>query len=89
MSDLKLAIILGSTRPGRNGKGVADWVLAKAKERTNADYELIDLIDYPLPHLDEAIPPSQGKPAEIHDKSAVVLFNQLESWAGALKAIRG
>jgi hypothetical protein len=29
------------------------------------------------------------KPAEIHDKSAVVLFNQLESWAGALKTIRG
>ncbi|MGW5699465.1 NADPH-dependent FMN reductase, partial [Streptomyces asiaticus] len=43
MSDLKLAIILGSTRPGRNGEAVANWVLAKAKERANADYELIDL----------------------------------------------
>jgi hypothetical protein len=28
------------------------------------------------------------KPAEIHDRSAVILFNQLESWAGALKATR-
>ncbi|MBD3007292.1 NADPH-dependent FMN reductase [Streptomyces sp. 5-10] len=46
MSDLKLAIILGSTRPGRNGEAVANWVLAKAKERANADYELIDLVSY-------------------------------------------
>ena len=34
MSELKIAIILGSTRPGRLGKVVADWVLAKAKTRT-------------------------------------------------------
>ena len=27
MSDLKIAVILGSTRPGRNGKAVADWVV--------------------------------------------------------------
>jgi NAD(P)H-dependent FMN reductase len=58
VSELKIAIILGSTRPGRTGKAVADWVLAKASGRTGADYELIDLADYPLPHMDEAIPPS-------------------------------
>ena len=29
----KIAIILGSTRPGRNGKQVADWVLAQAAQR--------------------------------------------------------
>jgi NAD(P)H-dependent FMN reductase len=54
MSDLKIAIILGSTRPGRNGKAVADWLLTQAERRTDASYELIDLLDYPLPHLDEA-----------------------------------
>ena len=46
MSDLKIAIILGSTRPGRNGKAVADWVLEKAQARTAARYELVDLADY-------------------------------------------
>src|SRR4051794_34530320 len=61
VSELKIAIILGSTRPGRNGKAVADWVLAKAAGRTGADYELIDLADHPLPHLDDAIPPSAGQ----------------------------
>ncbi|MER7246785.1 NAD(P)H-dependent oxidoreductase [Kribbella sp. NPDC000426] len=69
MSDLKIAIILGSTRPGRNGAAVADWVLTQAKSRTEADYELIDLLDYPLPHLDEAMPPTMGQYAGEHTKA--------------------
>lgn len=69
MSELKIAIILGSTRPGRNGKAVADWVLEKAKARSNADYELIDLVDYPLPHLDEAMPPALGQYTGEHTKA--------------------
>lgn len=69
MSDLKIAIILGSTRPGRNGKGVADWVVEKASSRTTATYELIDLLDHPLPHLDEAMPPSYGQYANEHTKA--------------------
>ncbi|MBK5218206.1 MAG: NAD(P)H-dependent oxidoreductase [Thermoleophilia bacterium] len=55
MSDLRIAIILGSTRPGRKGKDVADWVAAKAEERTTAHYDLVDLVDNPLPH-------KRGKP---------------------------
>lgn len=59
MSDLRIAIIIGSTRPGRNGKAVADWVLDQAAGR-DASYDLIDLLDHPLPLLDEAVPPSAG-----------------------------
>ena len=69
MSDLKIAIILGSTRPGRNGKAVADWVLEKASARTGAKYELVDLADYPLPHLDEAMPPAMGQYEGEHTKA--------------------
>jgi NAD(P)H-dependent FMN reductase len=68
MSDLRIAVILGSTRPGRNGKAVADWVLEQAAGRT-ASYELVDLADFPLPHLDEAIPPSAGQYANEHTKA--------------------
>jgi NAD(P)H-dependent FMN reductase len=57
----KIGIILGSTRPGRNGEGVARWVLDIASARTDAEFELIDLADFPLPHLDEAFPPSMGQ----------------------------
>ena len=69
MRDLKIAVILGSTRPGRNGKAVADWVMSQAQDRTGATYELIDLLDYPLPHLDEAMPPSFGQYAGDHTKA--------------------
>jgi NAD(P)H-dependent FMN reductase len=63
-----IAIILGSTRPGRNGEAVATWVLEKAAARTDATYELVDLADYPLPHLDEAMPPAMGQYANEHTK---------------------
>jgi NAD(P)H-dependent FMN reductase len=68
VSELKIAIILGSTRPGRNGKAVADWVLEKAQTRSGANYDLIDLLDHPLPHIDEPIPPSIGQYAGEHTK---------------------
>lgn len=69
MSDLKIAVILGSTRPGRNGEAVANWVMKEAAGRTGATYELVDLRDYPLPHLDEAIPPSMGQYTNEHTKT--------------------
>jgi NAD(P)H-dependent FMN reductase len=64
----KIAIILGSTRPGRNGEAVAKWVLDIAKQRSDAEYELVDLLDYNLPHLDEAVPPSMGQYSQPHTK---------------------
>lgn len=65
--NLKIAIILGSTRPNRNGEAVADWVAKQASSRA-ATYDLIDLRDHPLPHLDEPIPPSMGNYQNDHTK---------------------
>jgi len=64
----KLGIILGSTRPNRNGEQVAKWVYDIASKRSDATFELVDLRDYPLPHLDEAMPPSLGQYANEHTK---------------------
>lgn len=69
MSELKIGIILGSTRPGRLGAQVADWVLAQAGQRTDATYELVDLEDFDLPLLDEVIPPSQAQYQNDHTKA--------------------
>jgi len=66
-SDLKIAIIVGSTRPGRVGRGVADWVVEQTKSR-EASYELIDLAEVNLPFLDEAVPPSMGQYQNEHTK---------------------
>jgi len=65
---LKLAIIIGSTRPGRIGEAVAWWVFELAQKRGDAEYELVDIKDFDLPLLDEPIPPSQGKYSKEHTK---------------------
>ena len=62
----RIGIILGSTRPGRNGEAVAKWVLDVAARRSDAEYELVDLLDFKLPHLDEAVPPSFGQYTQPH-----------------------
>ncbi|WP_427172765.1 NADPH-dependent FMN reductase [Arthrobacter sp. 92] len=56
-----IAVVLGTTRPGRLGKAVADWVYARALERADARFELLDVADFDLPLLDEALPPSRGR----------------------------
>jgi NAD(P)H-dependent FMN reductase len=63
-----IGIILGSTRPNRNGEQVAKWVLDHAARRDDARFELVDLRDYPLPHLDEPLPPSLGQYQNDHTK---------------------
>ncbi|MDQ3103939.1 MAG: NAD(P)H-dependent oxidoreductase [Actinomycetota bacterium] len=64
----RIGIILGSTRPNRNGEQVARWVLDVASRRRDARFELLDLRDYPLPHLDEPLPPSFGQYQGDHTK---------------------
>jgi NAD(P)H-dependent FMN reductase len=64
----RIGIILGSTRPNRNGEQVAKWVYETAALRSDADFELVDLRDYPLPHLDEPLPPSMGQYQNDHTK---------------------
>ncbi|KOG12132.1 MULTISPECIES: NADPH-dependent FMN reductase [Streptomyces] len=65
----RIAIVLGSTRPGRNGEAVANWVVDIAKQRTDAEYELVDIAEFKLPHLDEVAPPSLGQYAQPHTKA--------------------
>jgi NAD(P)H-dependent FMN reductase len=66
---LKIAIILGSTRPNRNGEAVAKWVQRIAARRGDAEFQLIDLRDVNLPLLDEPIPPSLGRYSKSHTKA--------------------
>jgi NAD(P)H-dependent FMN reductase len=66
---LKFAVIIGSTRPGRVGEAVARWVYELAKQREDAEFELVDIADFNLPLLDEPVPPSQGKYSKPHTKT--------------------
>ncbi|MGW3202514.1 NADPH-dependent FMN reductase [Streptomyces sp. NPDC001118] len=55
---IRIGIIIGSTRPGRKGDLVAQWVRDLATEHAGhtADFELVDLKDHALPLLDEVVP---------------------------------
>ncbi len=65
---IRIAIIIGSTRPGRVGESVARWVHDLASKRSDAAYELIDIKDFNLPLLDEPVPPSRGQYSKEHTR---------------------
>src|SRR4029077_6197510 len=66
---IKIAIIIGSTRPGRNGEAVAKWVYEVAHKRSDAEFELVDIKDFNLPLLDEPAPPIMGQYSKPHTKA--------------------
>jgi NAD(P)H-dependent FMN reductase len=65
---LTLEIIIGSTRPGRVGKPVADWFDAVARRHGGFEVELLDLAEIALPFLDEPHHPAQQKYTKQHTK---------------------
>jgi len=77
---LKVAIIIGSTRPGRVGEAVARWAYELAARRKDAEFELVDIRDYNLPLLDEPIPPSQGKYSKDHTKKWAVKIASFDAY---------
>ena len=76
---IKIAIIVGSTRPGRKAETVAKWVHEHTTSRPDVVYEVVDLKDYALPLLDEEVPPSMGKYSQPHTKK----------WAAAIAGYDG
>lgn len=77
---LRVAIILGSTRPRRNGEAVAKWTYDIAKKRFDAEFEYVDIKDYNLPLLDEPIPPSQGQYSKDHTKAWSVKIDSFDAF---------
>ena len=63
---IRIAILTGSTRPGRVNEAVARWVYDLAEQRTGAEFELVDIAEYNLPLLDESMPPSRGQYSQAH-----------------------
>ena len=65
----KIAIITGSTRPGRKSEAVARWVYGIAAKRSDASFEIVDIAAFDLPLLDEAVPPIMNQYAKPHTKA--------------------
>lgn len=67
----RIAIIMGSTRPGRRGENVARWVSEVAGRHVavasgDVIVEVVDLADYGLPLLDEPVPALFGEYRNAH-----------------------
>ncbi len=58
-----ILVILGSTRHGRAGEKVFEWLRGRIAGRTDMSYEFIDLRDMPLPFLYQEVLPAQGEVA--------------------------
>ncbi len=79
MSELRIGIIVGSTRPGRRGLEVGEWVKANAKA-DGVEFELVDLVDYALPLLDEPLPASTGQYQHEHSRKWAAKVDEFDGY---------
>ena len=77
---IKIAIIVGSTRPGRNGEAVAKWVYEVSRKRSDAEFELVDIKDFNLPLLDEPMPPIMGQYSKPHTKVWAAKIGEFDAY---------
>jgi NAD(P)H-dependent FMN reductase len=64
MAKPKIGIIVGSTRDVRFSDHPANWIRDVASERSDMEFELLDLRDYPMPFFDERASPAYGTPQD-------------------------
>jgi NAD(P)H-dependent FMN reductase len=65
---INLKIIIASTRPGRMGPLLADWIYARANQDPAFNTELIDLAEVNLPFFDEPNHPRLQQYTHQHTK---------------------
>ena len=75
----RIGIVIGSTREGRFGDKPAYWIHEIAKQRTDLDFELLDLRDHPLPFFNEPMSPAW---APVKNEAA-------QRWADKLATLDG
>ncbi len=77
----KIQVILGSTRQGRSGDKVAAWVMSELAKVPGAEYELLDLREWPLPFFDEPVGPSMA-PGKFTSEEAKRWSAKIQEGAG-------
>jgi NAD(P)H-dependent FMN reductase len=75
-----LGIIIGSTRPGRAGKPIADWFTGIASKHASFEAKVLDLKEINLPFLDEAEHPRFKKYVHEHTKKWSALVESCDAF---------
>ena len=65
----RVAVVIGSTRPGRISPGIARWVRDVVQEHSSLRYELLDLAEVNLPLLDEPLMAALGQYQHEHTRA--------------------
>jgi NAD(P)H-dependent FMN reductase len=79
MSKPTIGIVVGTTRQGRFSEKPAAWIHGIASQRSDLDFEILDLRDYPLPLFNEAASPAYVPPKN----------EQAQRWARKLAQLDG
>jgi NAD(P)H-dependent FMN reductase len=53
----RIGIVISTTRQGRFADNPTNWLLDIARQRDDADFEIVDLRDFPLPFFEEKASP--------------------------------
>lgn len=75
----KIGIIIGTTRQRRFADGPANWIAEIAGRRGDADYEIVDLRDYPMPFFEE-----KGSPFYVPPENQIA-----RRWAEKMDSLDG
>ncbi|GGJ94900.1 reductase [Pilimelia anulata] len=79
-----LQIIVASTRPGRIGRPIADWVAERAGAHGAFDVELVDLAEWNLPMMDEPAHPRLRRYTHQHTKDWSARIDSGDAYAFVL-----
>ncbi|MDF8263692.1 NADPH-dependent FMN reductase [Luteipulveratus flavus] len=79
---VRLAVVVGSTRPGRRGPQVAEWLREAATTHLGerATLEVVDLARFGLPLLDEPMPAAIGDYRNSHTKTWAATIDQFDGF---------
>ncbi|MER5888931.1 NAD(P)H-dependent oxidoreductase [Streptomyces sp. NPDC001941] len=75
-----IGIILGSTRPGRVGPQIGEWIEKAGSAREDADFQIVDIADYDLPLFDEPGSPRLGTYAHEHTRAWSAKIAELDGF---------
>ncbi len=60
VNNMKIKVIIGSTRQNRFSEKPAHWIYEEVKKKKEINAELLDLRDYPMPFFDDAVSPAMS-----------------------------
>jgi NAD(P)H-dependent FMN reductase len=77
---MRVAVVIGSTRPTRISAGIAEWTLRSVQPGSPLHYELIDLAEVNLPFLDEPVMAARGEYVHEHTRSWSRLISSFDGF---------